>query len=70
MTLATTFDTGLSPAAAAQGWLARARKALADRSLYTRTLAELRGLTDRELNDLGILRYDIERIARESTYGA
>jgi uncharacterized protein YjiS (DUF1127 family) len=70
MTLATTYHTGFSPIATAEGWLARVRKALADRMLYSRTLAELSGLSDRDLNDLGILRHDIDRVARESIYSA
>ncbi len=32
---------------------------------YRRTLAELRLMTDRDLADIGIRRWDIERIARE-----
>jgi uncharacterized protein YjiS (DUF1127 family) len=34
------------------------------RSRYNRTFKELSRLTDRELNDIGISRYDIERISR------
>ncbi len=70
MTHATLYHTGFAPAATAEGWLARIRKALADRALHARTLAELRGLSDRDLDDLGISRYDIARVARESVYGA
>lgn len=33
---------------------------------YSRTVAELRALSNRELSDLGILRADIERVAREA----
>lgn len=33
---------------------------------YNRTVAELRALSNRELSDLGILRADIERVAREA----
>jgi uncharacterized protein YjiS (DUF1127 family) len=33
---------------------------------YSRTVSELRALSNRELNDLGILRADIERVAREA----
>ena len=33
---------------------------------YRRTLNELERLSERELKDLGISRYDIHRIARES----
>jgi uncharacterized protein YjiS (DUF1127 family) len=34
------------------------------RSRYKRTFAELSRMTDHELNDIGIARYDIPRIAR------
>jgi uncharacterized protein YjiS (DUF1127 family) len=34
------------------------------RSRYKRTFAELSRLSDRELSDIGICRYDIPRIAR------
>jgi uncharacterized protein YjiS (DUF1127 family) len=33
---------------------------------YNRTLAELKGLSNRELDDLGIGRSDIARVAREA----
>lgn len=33
---------------------------------YSRTVSELRALSNRELSDLGILRADIERVAREA----
>jgi uncharacterized protein YjiS (DUF1127 family) len=33
---------------------------------YNRTVTELQALTNRELNDLGIARADIARIAREA----
>ena len=35
---------------------------------YHRTVAELSALRDRELADLGILRSDITKIARQSAY--
>jgi uncharacterized protein YjiS (DUF1127 family) len=34
--------------------------------LYNRTIAELEGLTNRDLADLGIARCDIPRIARDA----
>jgi uncharacterized protein YjiS (DUF1127 family) len=33
---------------------------------YSRTVAELRALSNRELSDLGIVRSEIERVAREA----
>lgn len=43
--------------------------ALARRRLYSRTLAELRQLSDRELADLGISRLSLTEVAREAAYG-
>lgn len=36
------------------------------RALYNETLRELSMMTDRDLNDLGIRRLDMDRIAREA----
>ena len=35
---------------------------------YLETVAELSRLTDRELDDLGISRYDIESVARQGSH--
>jgi uncharacterized protein YjiS (DUF1127 family) len=43
--------------------------AVVQRRVYLRTVAELNGLTDRELADLGISRLGITDIAREAAYG-
>lgn len=43
--------------------------AIRQRRIYERTVAELNGLTDRELTDLGISRFSIPEIAREGAYG-
>ena len=51
------------------GLLARVNGAIADYRLYRRTLSELEGLSNRELRDLGISRFSIRQIARESVYG-
>jgi len=45
------------------------RRYLHTRSVYLRTLRELMSCTDRELDDLGIERGDIEHIARQSARG-
>lgn len=37
---------------------------------YRRTVRELEKMTDRELQDIGITRYDIENLARETAYGS
>ena len=44
-------------------------EAVARRSAFARTRDELSRLSDRELDDLGLTRWDIERVARESAYG-
>ncbi|KLK91485.1 hypothetical protein AA309_19720 [Microvirga vignae] len=36
--------------------------------LYRQTVSELSELSDRELADLGIARFDIARVARESAF--
>ena len=43
--------------------------AITQRRVYTRTVAELNALTDRELTDLGISRLSVPEIAREAAYG-
>lgn len=41
-----------------------------NRAEYVATVRELDRLTNRELNDLGMSRYDIPRIAHDHVYGA
>lgn len=52
------------------GWLHQkidqAKSALARRRAYRKTFDELSTLTNRELNDLGIARYDFHRLALEA----
>jgi uncharacterized protein YjiS (DUF1127 family) len=43
--------------------------AVQQRRVYSRTLAELNALTDRELTDLGMSRLAIPDIAHEAAYG-
>lgn len=56
-------DTGLS------GIVAAITEALARRKVYHQTLRELRALSARELQDLGIHRSMITRVAHEAAYG-
>jgi uncharacterized protein YjiS (DUF1127 family) len=42
------------------------RRYLEHRRVYLRTLRELESCSERDLQDLGIARSDIERIAREA----
>ncbi|PIP96921.1 MAG: hypothetical protein COW75_09610 [Rhodobacterales bacterium CG18_big_fil_WC_8_21_14_2_50_71_9] len=44
--------------------------ASAKRAAYRDTVLQLRALGDRELDDLGVSRWDIETVARRSVYGA
>ncbi len=46
-----------------------AKEALHRRRVYNQTVSELRALSTRELNDLGIARSMITRIALEAAYG-
>ena len=52
-----------------QGLFAQFGAALARRRLYSRTLSELRQLSDKELSDLGISRLSVVDVAREAVYG-
>lgn len=45
---------------------ARLAEVIARRRAYAATLRELNALTERELNDLGLSRGDIRRVAREA----
>ncbi|MDO9526769.1 MAG: DUF1127 domain-containing protein [Gemmobacter sp.] len=56
-------------ASAGTGIVARFKDALHRRSVYTRTIRELSGLTTRELADLGLNRSMITRVALEAAYG-
>lgn len=55
---------------AANSRLEALQRTITEYRQYRNTLRELAALSDRDLNDLGISRYDITRIARESVYGA
>ena len=55
---------------AQSGILDRVRDGLGSYRLYRRTVGELRGLTDRELGDIGVSRNSIRETARASVNGA
>lgn len=61
-------STGLSSKLA--DFFANLSIAMKRRAIARQTYAELAGLSDRELSDLGLCRGDIRRIARESANGA
>ncbi|WP_420586068.1 DUF1127 domain-containing protein [Ruegeria sp.] len=48
--------------------VANAKDAYARRAEFNRTYAELQGLSNRELDDIGIRRCDIKDIARDHVY--
>ncbi|EPX86316.1 hypothetical protein ruthe_01130 [Rubellimicrobium thermophilum DSM 16684] len=50
-------------------FISRLQKAARQRAEYRRTLWELRGLTPRQSEDLGIYPGDERRIARAAVYG-
>lgn len=51
------------------GFVKGIRLGLERRSVYNRTVRELRALTTRELADLGLTREMITRVALEAAYG-
>jgi uncharacterized protein YjiS (DUF1127 family) len=55
-------------------WIRKARQEyrieMQRRRLYRETHAELDGLSDRDLQDIGISRMQIPAIAREAAYGS
>lgn len=66
MAYATATLHDINPAA---GLVARLRDGLAAYRVYRKTLGELAALTDRELADLGISRFNIAEVARGAVYG-
>ncbi|MFN3954749.1 MAG: DUF1127 domain-containing protein [Pararhodobacter sp.] len=67
------FATEITRSIPASSWVGGAFSALRDAwnryRVYQRTLAELSALSTRELNDLGISRSMITRLAHEAAYG-
>jgi uncharacterized protein YjiS (DUF1127 family) len=51
------------------GLFARLSGAISDYRLYRRTLAELEGLSNRDLRDLGISRFSVRQVAYDAVYG-
>ncbi|WP_339107800.1 DUF1127 domain-containing protein [Thioclava sp. GXIMD4216] len=51
------------------GLIEALKDAIARRKLYNETLAELRSLSTRELDDLGMSRAMLTRVAAEAAYG-
>jgi len=61
--------SGFSLVEFAANTVANVKAALARRAVYTRTLAELNALSDRDLADLGVVRAQVADLAREAAYG-
>jgi uncharacterized protein YjiS (DUF1127 family) len=57
-----------NPESAFDGILARAAAKLATYAEYRRTLAELRALTDRQREDLGLAGLDVKAVAHSAAY--
>lgn len=51
------------------GFLRDRADAAAKRAAYRTTVKQLKDLGDRELEDLGVTRWDIEAVAHKSVYG-
>jgi uncharacterized protein YjiS (DUF1127 family) len=68
-TIAHTYSQDRAPFAGLlalfRAWREEARK----RAAYRETRDRLSELSDRELDDLGLTRWDIDRAARKSVYG-
>ncbi len=67
--LATRHAPSLSFAARLGEMKSHLTAAIKARRVYQRTFAELNGLSDRELADLGIARSNLRNIALEAAYG-
>ncbi|WP_170328766.1 DUF1127 domain-containing protein [Ruegeria arenilitoris] len=65
---ATTTHGGTNLFARIAEFAAKVKEAYTLRAEYNRTYSELQGLTDRELNDIGVRRCDIKDIAQEHVY--
>jgi len=66
MTHAITYPAGAAHVSHADGLFARIGRALAEWRMYRQTLSELRTLSRRELEDLGIAEVDLRHVAREA----
>ncbi|TMV03297.1 DUF1127 domain-containing protein [Ruegeria sediminis] len=60
--------TGFNLGARIRAFVEDVKQARARAAEYNRTYAELQGLTDRELNDIGVRRCDIADLARAHVY--
>jgi uncharacterized protein YjiS (DUF1127 family) len=72
ISIAATSAAGLVAAGAepTAAFAERLRRAWSDYRLYRATLAELRGLSNRDLSDIGLGAGDLNRSARSAVYGS
>ena len=68
-TLTHTARTERAAGTGFMGMIARLQEARARRAVYRQTVAELNSLSNRELDDLGLNRSMITRIATEAAWG-
>ncbi|GFE63541.1 DUF1127 domain-containing protein [Litoreibacter roseus] len=68
MSFTTQSQSRAGSAAHLGGFVAELKQRYAQYRLYRQTLNELSALTDRELNDLGLSRSILRRIAYEAAY--
>ncbi|OCX66030.1 hypothetical protein BFP70_07885 [Thioclava sp. SK-1] len=62
------FAQDIQGTRAGSGFMAGLKDAIARRKVYNLTLRELKSLSNRELDDLGIARSMITRVAAEAAY--
>ncbi len=67
--VSTSFSTGFSFAARIEALVAAFKEAREQRQKYNQTVRELSGMSDRDLADIGISRFDIKDIAEQHVYG-
>ncbi|MEW2915466.1 DUF1127 domain-containing protein [Ruegeria sp. ANG10] len=68
MAYTATTTHGITLFARIADFAAKVKEAYILRAEYNRTYSELQGLTDRELNDIGVRRCDIKDIAYDHVY--
>ena len=67
--VSTSFSTGFSFAARIEALVEAFKEAREQRQKYNQTVRELSGMSDRDLADIGISRFDIKDIAEQHVYG-
>lgn len=65
----TTYSSGFSFVARVEAAIEAFKEARILRQKYNETVRELAGMSDRDLADIGIARYDIKDLATKHVYG-